>query len=78
MRVRSLSMSLLLLAAGLASSTAIGGCYANHPRGGFAWSAGEEPYYERWEAETHRDHRDYNQRGGDEQHEYQQWRQGHS
>jgi len=80
MRSRSLSLSLLLLLTGLASSTVVGGCYHHgYGRGGeWHWADSEEPYYERWEHETHRDHRDYGQRGNDEQHEYQQWRQSHS
>ena len=37
------------------------------------WAA-EEPYYNRWEVETHRDHRDFNKRNDDEKKEYWDWR----
>jgi hypothetical protein len=37
------------------------------------WAA-EEPYYSRWETETHREHRDFNKRSKDEQKEYWDWR----
>jgi hypothetical protein len=38
------------------------------------WDSGEEGYYTRWEAETHRDHRDFRKRNADEQKEYWTWR----
>jgi len=33
--------------------------------------------YNQWEVETHRPHKDLNQRPADEQKEYQNWRQQH-
>jgi hypothetical protein len=82
MRARPRTMNLMLLVAGLASSMAVGACYHHHEydnddRRGARWSATEEPYYERWEQDRHKDHRDYNQRQNDEQHDYWQWRQSH-
>lgn len=67
-----------LLVAALAASAGTGACYHhgydanNHAE--HRWNNAEEPYYERWEHETHRDHRDFNQRGGDEQNAYWSWR----
>lgn len=37
------------------------------------WGA-EQPYYSRWEAETHREHRDFDKRSDDEKKEYWDWR----
>ncbi len=34
----------------------------------------ETPYYSRWEAETHRDHREFERRKKAEQREYWEWR----
>ena len=79
MRARPRGFTLTLLFAGLVSSAAIGACYHHHDYDYVAvrWSVGEEPYYERWEHETHRDHRDWDQRNGDEQRAYWQWRHDH-
>jgi len=78
MRARSLMLGLLF--AGVASTTAISGCYQHHyyDYASFHWADAEEPYYERWEHETHRDHVDYAQRNTDDQHAYWDWRQSHS
>jgi hypothetical protein len=77
MRARFFAM--LLLFGGVAATTTLGGCYAHH---GYeyvsgTWTVNEEPYYESWEHETHRDHVDYNQRSADDQKAYWQWRQNH-
>jgi hypothetical protein len=40
------------------------------------WDANENGYYTRWESETHRDHKEFNTRGADEQKEYFTWRHG--
>jgi len=37
------------------------------------WAA-EEPYYSRWETETHRDHMDFNKRNEADQKAYWDWR----
>jgi hypothetical protein len=42
-----------------------------------SWTVGEEPHYEAWEVETHRDHRDWSARNASEQHEYWSWRHDH-
>jgi hypothetical protein len=41
------------------------------------WNQPEQVYYQQWEGETHRDHRDLNQRAADEQKEYWTWRHNH-
>jgi hypothetical protein len=38
------------------------------------WDNNEVVFYSRWEAETHRDHRDFRKRSADEQKEYYTWR----
>lgn len=40
----------------------------NHPR------ASEQPYYNHWEQETHREHKELNQRSQAEQKQYWDWR----
>jgi len=37
----------------------------------------EEPHYEQWERETHRQHVDFSKRTEDEQRDYWQWRALH-
>jgi len=39
-----------------------------------AWNGHENVSYQRWEGETHRDHRDLGQRGSEEQKQYWSWR----
>jgi hypothetical protein len=41
------------------------------------WNAHEGVYYQRWEVETHRDHRDFKKRDAGEQKEYWTWRHNH-
>jgi hypothetical protein len=41
------------------------------------WSDSEVVYYNRWEAETHRQHVEFAQRNADEQHQYWEWRHHH-
>jgi hypothetical protein len=76
MRSRCFAMLLLF---GMATTTTLGGCYAHHhyDYASYHWSDAEEPYYEQWEHETHRDHVDWNQRNADDQRAYWQWRQDH-
>ena len=38
------------------------------------WNRSEVTFYARWETETHRDHREFRDRKGDEQREYFEWR----
>jgi hypothetical protein len=42
-----------------------------------SWSDSEEPYYERWEHETHRDHVAWESRNSGDQHAYWAWRHDH-
>lgn len=39
-----------------------------------AWDGNEVVYYQRWEVETRRDHREFKKRNSDEQKEYWSWR----
>jgi len=41
------------------------------------WDGNEVVYYQRWEVETHRDHREFKKRHSDEQKEYWTWRHDH-
>jgi hypothetical protein len=69
-----------LLAAVLAAPLVITGC-ATQGRSYDAghgdyhtWNSGETTYYNNWEKETHRDHREFKDRNGDDQKEYWNWR----
>lgn len=42
------------------------------------WDRAEVVYYQRWEVETHRDHRDFGRRSDNEKKEYWNWRHEHS
>ena len=53
----------LLLAVAITSPVVMTGCRTQ-----------ETVYYNQWEHETHREHRDLNQRTGAEQREYSDWR----
>jgi hypothetical protein len=79
-------VSSILLAAALFSPVIFGGCAARasyrvyDPAYGdyHVWDRNEVAYYQRWEGETHRDHREFAKRGADEQKEYFSWRHSHS
>jgi hypothetical protein len=80
--MRSLSRNLIvaLMAVAFAVPVAVTGC-AGHARyydadhGDYhVWDNNEAVYYNRWETETHRDHKDFNKRSADEQKEYWNWR----
>jgi hypothetical protein len=58
-----------LFAVSLATSISTVGCRSSQPD--------ETVIYNRWEVETHRDHKDLNQRSPEEQKEYRDWRQQH-
>lgn len=68
-----------LLAASIAVPTFCSGCsvhagvYDPYYHDHHQWAA-EEPYYNRWEVETRRDHRDFDRRSDDEKKEYWDWR----
>jgi hypothetical protein len=75
----------LILMAGLSTSGILAGCMHHHEDRdhdtavvAVTWSDREEPYYERWEHETHRDHHAWGERKSDEQHEYWAWRHDHN
>jgi hypothetical protein len=74
----------LLLAAALGLPLLSAGCaehryarvydpyYSDYHR----WGPDEDAYYRRWETEGHREHREFGQRGSEEQKEYWGWRHG--
>lgn len=82
-------LPLCFFAAALATTVLTTGCRDHHhDRGDDAQPAQTQPaqtepaqnetvIYNRWEAETHRAHRELNQRTADEQREYRDWRQAH-
>lgn len=61
----------LFVAAGLSV-----GCrdYHDHHHDDSQQTSVEAPYYNRWEQETHRQHKEFNQRTEDEKKDYQDWR----
>jgi hypothetical protein len=78
MKRRQKYASTMLLAVALFSTAAFNGCsnrtYDPTYHDYHAWDSNEESSYQRWEAETHRDHQDFPKRTGDEQKEYWTWR----
>lgn len=79
-------ISSILVVGALFSPTIFGGCAV---RGSYrvydpvyedyhVWDRNEVGYYQRWEGETHCDHRDFQKRSVDEQKEYWTWRHTHS
>jgi len=82
MHLARLYFTTMLLAAAIALPIASTGCaehryarvydpyYSDYHR----WGPDEVRYYNRWEVETHREHRDWNRRTPDEQKEYWSWR----
>jgi len=76
----------LLLAAVLISPAAITGCaarasyrvYDPYYEDYHDWDHHEVVYYNQWEHDTHRDHRDFNKRDKDEQKQYWDWRHNNS
>jgi hypothetical protein len=80
---RHLSLGLLILA--LLSPVMISGCaarasynvYDPYYRDNHVWDRNEVVYYQRWESETRREHRDYHKRKAEEQREYWDWRHRH-
>lgn len=75
-------VSSILLGAAIFSTVVLSGCavhgsyrvydpaYADY----HVWDSNEGVYYQRWEVETHRDHREFKKRHADEQKEYWNWR----
>lgn len=78
-------VSSILLAVTLFSPVVFGGCavrasYRVYDPGHadyHVWDGNEGVYYQRWEVETHRDHREFKKRHSDEQKEYWTWRHDH-
>jgi hypothetical protein len=77
-------LTTFLLAAALVSPVIISGCAARVSTGyrvhdGYynddhVWDDNEIVFYNRWEGETHRNHRDFRRRHADEQKDYFNWR----
>jgi len=82
---KSVSLGSLFLAVAFLFSTVTMGCahrdsgrvYDSEHHDYHQWDSNESGYYQRWEAETHRDHKDFQQRSRDEQNEYWNWRHQH-
>jgi hypothetical protein len=80
------SLNLLVLASALISPVMLDGSaarasyhtydpyYTDYHR----WDDHETTYYVQWEAETHREHPDFEKRDKNEQKEYWDWRHNHS
>jgi hypothetical protein len=77
----------LLTTAVLASPVAIAGCAVHHGyyrvydpyyRDYHPWDDHETVYYQRWELDTHRVHREFRSLKVGVQREYWEWRHGHS
>jgi len=72
----------VLLAVALFSPVMFGGCavrssfrvYDPYYEDYHVWNHNEVAYYQRWEVETHRDHRDFGKRNSNEREEYWTWR----
>ena len=70
---------LLVLAAAMVTAPFITGCtvhagYYDPYYGGYRGWAAQQPYYYRWERESHRRHEEFEHRNREEQREYWQWR----
>jgi hypothetical protein len=78
-------VSSFLLATAFCLPLVINGCaarasyrvYDPYNRDYHQWDNNEVVYYQRWEVETHRDHREFKKRQKDEQKEYWNWRHNH-
>ncbi len=76
------SLATILLATTIGAPVLTTGCEAHvrvydpYYHGYHTWN-GEVVYYNQWETETHREHRDFNKRSADEQKEYWDWRHKH-
>ena len=78
-------LGLMLVAAALVAFPAVfSGCaarvqvYDEEHRDYHYWNHNEIVYYQRWEVETHRDHRDFDRRNDQEKKEYWNWRHTHN
>lgn len=84
-RNKSVSLGALFLAVAFLFSTVTMGCarrdsgrvYDSGHHDYHQWDSNENSYYQRWEGETHRNHKNFQQRSRDEQNEYWNWRHQH-
>jgi hypothetical protein len=77
-------LNTLLLCAILISPFAIAGCATHRYRAYdpyfsdyHVWDRNEVVFYNRWEVETHRGHREFRERNREEQRDYWSWRHSH-
>lgn len=68
-------LSGLLLLAALTIPVLTTGCAPR--RQVYVWQPSEETYYVQWENETHRHHRDWNDRSNADHNAYWKWRKHH-
>jgi hypothetical protein len=68
-------MGRLLLVLALTMPLLTTGCVPH--RQAYVWGPGEQTYYVQWENETHRQHRDWNQRSQADHNAYWKWRKHH-
>ena len=76
---------MVLLGGALVSPILISGCAARvgyrvyDPEYGdyHVWNHDEIVYYQQWEVDTHRHHKDFDKRNKEEQKEYWEWRHHH-
>ena len=75
------TLSLCLFGATLATAVLTTGCQSSQPAPPAQTASQPAPnetvIYNKWEVETHRDHKEINQRTADEQKEYRDWRGKH-
>ena len=72
--LRSLLMGSVLVVPAIVTGCAEHRVYDPYYRDYHVWDRDEIVYYQRWEHDTHRDHRDFNRRSADEQKDYWSWR----
>jgi hypothetical protein len=85
MRNLSHTLSALVLTAALSAPVLIAGCEAHAGYRSYdpyyndyhVWNNDEVVYYNHWEHDTHRDHREFRHRNRDEKKEYWNWRHNH-
>jgi len=82
MRFELKSFATLLLAAAIGAPALVTGCavharvYDPYYHDYHGWN-GEVVYYNQWEHDTHRDHRDFDKRSDEEKKDYWDWRHSH-
>jgi len=84
MRQRQRWATALLIAGALTTPALVTGCMHHHDydrdeyaQRQYVWTEAEVPYYNQWENDTRREHRDWNQRSAEEQRQYWDWRRQH-